>query len=64
MNCEVGMYMDFKVTETGIPYGCDGLSTFNNETWAKQKAAGYHSHEKKILLLILIFRWILFFLLE
>ena len=35
LNAEVGMYLDFKVTDTGIPYGCDGLTFYNNETWSQ-----------------------------
>ena len=33
LNCEVGLYLDFKVSDTGIPYGCSGLETFNNTVW-------------------------------
>ena len=37
MNCEVGLYLDFKVSDTGIPYGCSGLESFNNTVWKNAK---------------------------
>ena len=40
MNCEIGLYLDFKVSETGIPYGCEGLTAFNNTMWKKNS---YHA---------------------
>ena len=26
MSCEMGLYYDFKVSDDGIPYGCDGFT--------------------------------------
>ena len=33
LNSEMGLYLDFKVSQTGIPYGCSGLESFNNTYW-------------------------------
>ena len=33
LNSEMGLYLDFKVSDTGIPYGCSGLESFNNTYW-------------------------------
>ena len=37
------MYLDFKVTDIGIPYGCDGLTAFNNETWSQYTSGFCHA---------------------
>ena len=29
--CEIGLYFDFNVTNTGIPYGCPGFEKFNQD---------------------------------
>ena len=33
LNSEMGLYLDFEVTDDGIPYGCPGLETFKTEYW-------------------------------
>ncbi len=38
MNCEIGMYFDFEVTEDGIPYGCDGFEDFTSEKFNVSKS--------------------------
>ena len=39
LNCEVGLYLDFKVSDTGIPYGCSGLEAFNNTVWSNEQGS-------------------------
>ncbi len=29
LSCEIGMYLDFNVTDDGLPYGCPGLEVFD-----------------------------------
>ena len=41
LNCEVGLYLDFKVSDTGIPYGCSGLEAFNNTVWPNEQGFCY-----------------------
>ena len=43
LNCEFGLYMDFKVSDTGIPYGCSGLESFNNTVWKDLPKGFCHS---------------------
>ena len=33
INSEIGLYLDFQVTDDGIPYGCPNLEGFNTESW-------------------------------
>ena len=36
---EMGLYMSFNVTESGIPYGCSGLEQFTTEEFLKKKSS-------------------------
>ena len=33
LSAEMGLYLDFDVTEDGIPYGCPNLQYFKTENW-------------------------------
>jgi len=38
--CEIGLYLDFKVDDGGIPYGCQGFEDFNMQKWGGWKSGG------------------------
>merc|ERR1719464_2547583 len=43
--CEIGLYLDFNVNESGLPSGCPGFENFNPEGWGEWLSEPYPHHK-------------------